>query len=342
MVTVVGSTTLDVLVGRLSRMPEREGDEFTDSSLVYTDSPTRLLLGGNGANTAYCLAHLGTDAHLSSAVGRDEAGDLLLGWLEEGGVSLSGVVRSKEAATSSTTVVTDGAGNRLSYHHHGSTGAFTADDLSRSMLDRSEALLVTGPSLLTGWRMEGIAEILRAAADRDLVTALDLGPAIGDPVVRSELAPVLPDVDLLFANAYELSVCTGREEREVSTSAARCLRTGAGSVVVKRGPEGAELYRPPAAGSADGRRSDDGAHPSIDAAGPAHRVDALPVEAASTVGAGDSFNAGFLHAYLGTGDPGRALEFANAYAARIVEGTRGTLAAREIGAHGPSDVKGLL
>lgn len=324
MITVVGSTTLDVLVGRVPRMPEREGDEFTTTSLVFTETPTRHLLGGNGGNSAYCLAQLGREAHLSSAVGTDLAGHVLLDWLAEGGVDLEGIVRTEESATSTTTVVTDEASNRLSYHHHGATGAFSLADLDRSLLRESEALLVTGPPLLSGWRMEGIREAVTTARDEEALTALDIGPAIGEPVTLDEFGPWLSDVDLLIANAHELTTCAGLADLQLAADA--LAGAGADRVIVKRGSEGASGFVRHATTGDAATRIDVG-------------VDA--VEAEHTVGAGDSFNAGLLHAYLTTGDLRSALEFAVRYAARIVEGGRGTLEAASVGTLDPEDPEAI-
>ena len=324
MITVVGSTTLDILVGRIPRTPEREGDEFTTSSLVFTESPTRHLLGGNGANTAYCLAQLGREAHLSSAVGTDLAADVLLDWLADADVHLEGIVQTEEFATSSTTVVTDQDSNRLSYHHHGATGAFSFADLDRSVLRASDALLVTGPSLLSGWRMEGIRSAILAARDADVLTALDVGPAIGEPVTLDEFGPWLSDVDLLIANAHEVTTCAGLTDLQLAADA--MAGGGADRVIVKRGSEGASAFvRHATTGDAATR---------ID-------VGVEAVAADHTVGAGDSFNAGLLHAYLATGDLRDALEFGARYAARVLEGGRGTLEAASIGTLDPEDPEAI-
>lgn len=329
MITVVGSSTLDILVSGLDAMPEREGDEFTTSNLVFTDSPARHLLGGNGANTAFCLGQLGRETALSSAVGSDEPGRMLLGWLDGAGVVTDHVVRSSDRATSTTTVLFDPAGHRLSFHHHGATGGFTVADVPDRLLADSRALLITGIPLLSGWRMDGVRSALEDARAAGTLTAVDWGPAIGDPVTLTEMRPALPEVDVLFTNRHELTVATGREQ--VGSALQDLHEAGAATVIVKRGPSGALLST-----SGEGvPRSPSSFSPPDPGSEPIVRVPGHGIDVEHTVGAGDSFNAAYLHALLDGETPSDALRFADAYAARIVSEGCGTLSAEAIGRADP-------
>ena len=88
---------------------------------------------------------------------------------------------------------------------------------------------------------------------------------------------------------------------------ARILDAGAGWAIIKQGSQGAALRR----------------------AGSAHStpIPSFKVEARFTVGAGDSFNAGFLFGLGQKWDEAQAVRFANATAALVVSAARGVLGA---------------
>lgn len=303
MFTVVGTTTLDVLVTAPEDIPGQEGDEFTTENLMFCGEPLRLLPGGNGANSAYVLASLGAPTVLCSAVGNDVPGRLLQNWLEEAGVNLSDVVEHPEKATSSTTVISDEHNNRQAFHHHGSSGTFGPENLSRRPASRDDVLLLTGYPLLVRWRSRDTIPLLEDARSADVVTALDIGPAIGKPVMLDELRPLLPHLDYLLCNAHEAFVCT--ESNTIENSSRKLRRAGARTVIIKRGPEGAAYL-------ADGASS-------------LKNVDGFSVDAQQTVGAGDSFNAGFLYARQHGYSLREGILFAHAVAALVVASGRGVL-----------------
>ena len=156
-------------------------------------------------NCAYALGKLGANVKLCSAVGDDDRlGRTVVEWLTADGVDLTGLIHSRQAATSTTTVITDQALNRLAFHHPGATNTFGLDDLPQNVLSQTRAVLLTGYSLLPAWRPEGALHLLTLARQSGTMTALDIGPAIGKPVKLVELLPLLPQVDYFLCNAHEL------------------------------------------------------------------------------------------------------------------------------------------
>ena len=307
MFLVIGSTTLDLIHGGFAQMPSARGDEFTVDSLVFCDDPVQMRFGGNGANSAYVLAKLGASVALGSAIGHDPAGDLLYQPLSAIGVDTHGLLRHPSAATSVTTVISDQAHNRLAFHHAGSSHAFAPADLPPILRQEATALLLASYTLFLRWRPHGFAELLRQVKQQGGITLLDIGPAIGRPATLAEITFLLPDVDYFVCNAHELDVCTGLDETDagLTQGMAQILAAGAGAVVIKQGAAGAMVQQ------------------STDAAPVA--VPGFPITVQGTVGAGDSFNAGFLYAVHQGQDAVVAARFANGVAALVVGAKQGVL-----------------
>jgi sugar/nucleoside kinase (ribokinase family) len=191
---------------------------------------------------------------------------------------------------------------------------YAPSDFPTNLLQPGGVLLASAYPLLPAWRPQGFAEVLAQARWAGMMTALDIGPAIGRPTALDELREMLPDVDYLLCNRHELAVCTGEETPAAGMAA--LAAAGAGCVVVKQGREGVSIRLP------DGK--------SISVPG-------FVVEARFTVGAGDAFNAGFLFALKQGQSIMGAATFANAVAARVVSAARGALGAASL-----AEVEALL
>lgn len=303
MFLVIGTLTADLLVFSPTPLAHLGGDGFRSSNLVFTDAPLAISMGGNGGNSAYVAAALGIPTALGGAVGQDLLGDALVRWLTERQVDLSGLWRSPTHATSSSTIVLTDAANQAVFHHLGSSAAASFDALPEALLGRAEVLLATSFPLLPQFRAGGFAAALGRVHKRGGVTGLDIGPAIGPPVTLAELRPLLADVDYLIGNSHELAVLTGAASWEEAAEA--LLAGGAGAVVIKQGEAGASLWR-----------ADERIH-----------APAFPVDVKISVGAGDSFNVGFLYGAAQGWPPERALRFGNGVAAQVMAHPQGIFGA---------------
>lgn len=299
MFVVLGTTTVDLYLTGLDRLPAFGGDEFTPASYAFLDNPLAMALGGNGANSAWVLATLGVPTALCSIIGNDTLGEIAAGWLSERGVRLEGLVRSKDFATACTAIAMDRMKHRLSLHHPGGSFSYSLNDVPLQLLARASTLLLTGYHLLKAFRPEGYRRALHAAKDGGAVTALDIGPIVEPALSMAELAPLLPSIDYLLGNAYELSVLFQADPGK--SSAAELFDAGLKALIIKRGPAGASLLTK---------------NSRLDCA-------ASTVAAELTVGAGDSFNAAFLYGAHRGWDAQRVLRFANALAAAVVASGRG-------------------
>lgn len=299
----IGSITADVFVSSPDSSIGRGADGFRTSNLVFTKRPPAFLMGGNGGNSAYVAASLGLPTGLCGAVGRDLLGRTLLDWLSSRGVDVDAVLRSETHATSSSIIITADPTSQIVFHHLGATAAVNPQHLPAPLLRQADVLLCSSFPLMTNLRPDGFAQALETTRSVGGLTALDVGPAIGEPVALDELAPLLSHVDYLIGNTHEIVTIT--EEQTYEAAAARLLATGARCVVVKRGQEGAYLNC--------------GNEPVA--------VPAFPVDARISVGAGDSFNVGFLYAIRRGWSVGEAVRFGNAVAALVVSSDRGVLGA---------------
>ncbi len=301
MIWVAGNIVADMFVSGMDRLPSHAGDEYVQGNVAFFPSAPVLTIGGNAGNTAYVLGTLGAPVTLFGALGDDAFGALAREWLARADVTLS-AIQVSSAATSTTVVATDTLLNRVAYHHAGANDDFSLREMPLPWLDQAKILFVTSYPICARMRdAQALAETLSAARAHGIVTALDIGPDIAAPLHIAEIAAALPHVDYLLANAHELSVLTHCLDLDVAIAAARAA--GVRCVVAKRGPLGARL---------------------VDQTG-ARDVAGFQVEAKFTVGAGDSFNAGFLFGLTHGWPLERAARFANATAALVVSGSQGVL-----------------
>jgi ribokinase len=302
MFVIIGTTTADLIVFCPAPFAHLSGDGFRANNLVFTDQPLTMLMGGNGGNSAYVLAGLGLSPVLCSAVGQDPLGDLLVRWLEGRQVNLAGLQRSDTYATSTSTILMPHAAEQAVFHHLGATQAISLAGLPEHFLTQAEVLLATSFSIVPQMRAAGFAQALAVTHQAGGLTALDIGPAIGQPVRLAELLPLLPHLDYLLANVHELAVLIGEADQEAATT--RLLEVGVKRVVIKQGLAGAAVR------GQGGVRVD---------------VPGFPVVSHISVGAGDSFNVGFLYGVKLGWSLEEAVRFGNAVAALVVSSECGVL-----------------
>ena len=301
MIVVTGNIVVDLHLSGMARLPAHGGDEYkVDNVAMVPDAPV-LTIGGNAGNAAYVSGTLGVPVAIFGALGDDEFGALARRWLGGRGVRMDSV-KTSARATSMTAGVTDIALNRVAYHHAGANDDFSLRELPASLLSEARALLVNAYPICAGLRdTAALAATFAAARAAGVITALDIGPAIGVPVVSPEIAAALPHLDYLLCNAHELAVFSGSADLYDGIAHARSL--GARCAVIKRGRLGAVI------GDDAGVRD----------------IPGIAVQARYTVGAGDSFDAGFLLGVMRGWPHDRAAQFGHAVAALVISGSSGVL-----------------
>lgn len=260
-------------------------------------------VAGAEANVAVGLARLRHRALYVGRVGDDGFGRAIVRRLRGEGVDVSGVVVDEERRTGLLIRERRALGpSEVLYYRAGSAG---------SALAPADIEAVTAAFIGAQWlHVTGITPALSDSAHEAVLRAIELARAShvrvsfdvnlrrrlwSDEQAATRLHPIAVGADLVFGDAGELAIVAGLAPSPDGLHAARALRTGgSGSVIIKRGADGATLV------------------------GEGAPVDAPAVAAArvvDTVGAGDAFCAGYLAALLDGLDAAAALRWGNACAA---------------------------
>jgi sugar/nucleoside kinase (ribokinase family) len=292
-VCVIGEINLDLILYGLPKTFEPEREILADGF--------RLTLGSSSAIFAHNLSALGTRVGMISKIGTDPLGKIALDRLVEGGVEISGVRTSSHTPTGVTVILAQPS-SRFILTYPGTMFELSYDDLDFDCIFSARHLHLSSFFLHRALRPR-IAEIFRAAKSKGLTTSLDTND---DPEDKwdNDLSEVLRSTDILFVNKREAEkiACTG----DIPSAVVK-LTEIAHLVVVKLGPHGAVARE----GSQE------------------WRCPGLAVDVIDMVGAGDSFDAGYIHRFLQGADQVACLRYANAAGAFSTTKEGGTEAFRD-------------
>ncbi len=287
-ILVAGEINADLVLSDVSPFPS------LGREVVVSES--KLVLGSASAICASGLARLGNRVSFSGMVGDDLFGRFCLDEMSRSGIGLDHILIDKGRTTGITVSISSGH-DRALVTCLGAIAEFAAEDVPESAFDGAAHLHVAGFFLQTRLR-DGIPELFRRARRRGLTTSLDSGH---DPAGewKSGLPDALKEADLFFPNQEEIRAITGRDDLEGAVREFDSAR-----VVVKLGPAGAAVLE----------------------GGSLVRAPAPSIDVVDTTGAGDSFDAGFLHAWLRKRSLSECLRYGVAAGSLSTRGLGGTKA----------------
>jgi sugar/nucleoside kinase (ribokinase family) len=229
-----------------------------------------MALGSASAICAMGLVRLGNTVSFLSRIGTDLWGSFCLEILERGGLDISKVIRDPRLKTG-VTVSISSSEDRALVTFLGAIAELDEQDIADAILKEFDHLHVSSYYLQQKLR-PGCGHLFKRARRLGLTTSLDPGY---DPSETwgPDLVETLEETDLFFPNELEVLAVTRTQTSEQSL---RALSNGRTLTVVKLGPQGCLAL-------------DDGQ---------LRHQPAFTVRPVDTTGAGDSFNAGFLHAWL--------------------------------------------
>lgn len=293
-VTIAGELNMDlILYGLPDEIPPER--EILGSGMQFT-------LGGSSSIAAHNLASLGNRVGFISCVGRDSLGDLSLSRLAEGGVNVEKVRRSDDGTGTGITVILQRKTWRNMLTYSGTIATLGFEDLDFSYLCDSRHFHFCSYYLQLGLLPRAV-ELLQRMKSAGLTVSLDTND---DPDNQwgHELMRALEYVDVFLPNASEAQRITGATTPDAALNqlAERipvvAIKLGAQGAIAQRGKERA-------------------------------RVSGLEVQFVDAVGAGDSFDAGFVHQFIRGADLLTCLKTGNAAGAFSTTRAGGTEAFRD-------------
>lgn len=290
-VLVVGELNADLIFNRINPLP-KVGKEVLAEQMTLT-------LGSSSAIFASNLSSLGSKVGFIGKVGKDHFGEFVLQSLNSKGVDTSLIKQSKALQTGATVVLNFGE-DRAMVTYPGAMKHLSIQDIQTEQLAQAQHLHFSSFFLQSGIQQE-VQQLFQQAKNLGLTTSFDTQ---WDPSEKWDLklSAILPFVDVFLPNETELLHLTGKNEL---TEAIDSVKEFSNTLVVKRGNRGSVswskgklLYQEPF----------------------------LNRDMVDAIGAGDSFNAGFIHKFIQKSDVEACQEYGNLIGAISTTAAGGTSA----------------
>jgi ribokinase len=286
-ICLIGNFCVDLIIRGVPHLPAW-GQEVAGDDYLLASS-------GQTTYTAFALRALGDPVAVIGCVGEDAWGSRIRDDLESRGVDAEGLETIAGGRTALTVAAVRPDGERAFVSDFACLNRAdeTVVDRGWRKVDPAQTVCLLGIFSWPGLSLIRTAALFRRMRTAGKVTMLDTGwdPGGWKPDTLDALRTLLAETTVFMPNRDEAAAITGSSEP--AEAARRLAMLGPELVVVKLGNQGSIGW------SADRVISQE----------------AVPVDVVDTVGAGDVFNAGFLHA-RGRGEPlERCLRFGAATAA---------------------------
>lgn len=262
-VLVVGELNVDLILNKL-KSDVVSGKETIAEKMDIT-------MGSSSAIFACNLAALGTDVSFCGKLGDDSMGKTVLDALCAKSVKTEHIIISETWETGITVAINQG-NNRAMVTYPGAMLLLTQNDILDEVLKHFDHLHVSSIFLQTGLK-HGLVTLLQRAKSFGLTTSVD--PQF-DPDEKwdVDLSAMLPWTDIFLPNETESYGLTHMNNMQ---EVIQFFKTSTNTVVIKCGEEGSWLVR----------------------GGNAHFQHAYKSQSfVDSIGAGDSFDAGFIYGFL--------------------------------------------
>jgi sugar/nucleoside kinase (ribokinase family) len=260
---VVGELNVDLILNKIESFPEIGKEKLADEMT--------LTLGSSAAIFASNLSSLGAKTAFLGKIGKDSFGDLVISSLKEKGVDTD-FIGVDESAKTGATIILNFDEDRAMVTHAGAMENLTVGEITDEQLNTAKHMHVSSIFLQPGLK-KNITDLFKRAKRLGLTTSLD---PQWDPAEKwnLELDKLLPYVDVFLPNEQEIIHLTNEINYE---KAVQKILEYANVIVVKRGNKGSVVY-----------------HKNL-----LSNITAfLNTNVVDAIGAGDSFDAGFIFKYV--------------------------------------------
>jgi len=290
----IGALNID-LIARVSRFP------VADEEVAVQD--LEISHGGSAANVAVGVSRLGYSSGFVGMVGSDQFGEMLIEDLKREGVDVSHLIRT-EGNSGLVFAVINPAGERILYSSTGVSSKFDRSLMPVDYIKGARFLHLT--SIIAEKAIDTLEFASSVACDNNIKVILDPGSMLAEKGCKA-LSGILGNCYLITPSQIEANMLTGLQGEDAGR---RLLEYGPKAVIITGGAEGCLLI------TKDLTRD----------------VPALRSKAVDTTGAGDSFAAGLISAFLENKGLEEATEFATLVASISVtrRGARTTPGREEI------------
>jgi sugar/nucleoside kinase (ribokinase family) len=272
-VIVVGELNVDIILNNIEDLPVI-GKEIMAGSMSVT-------LGSSSAIFASNLSSLGCRVAFIGKVGSDNFADVVLSSLQDKKVDTSHIIRSATLATGATIVLVYGQ-DRANVTYPGAMDDLRIEDIDFDFMSDARHMHFANCFMQPGIRKD-LVKLFRRAKELGLTTSLD---PQWDPEEKWDLPllELLPFVDVFLPNMAEFRALSGSSSVKEGLDR---LKHHANNIVIKNGSDGALGW--------------DCKEIIVQ---PAFRNDNV----IDCVGAGDSFDAGFIKDFIDNKPLNKCLE----------------------------------
>jgi sugar/nucleoside kinase (ribokinase family) len=291
-VIVVGELNVDLLLNKIDSFPEMGKEKIAGSM--------NMILGSSSAIFASNLSSLGAKVAFIGKTGDDSFADLVLESLQRKGVNTDMIIRDPALATGATIILNYGE-DRAMVTHPGAMDYLTIADVADESLLKARHLHFSSAFLQPGIKKD-LAQLFAKAKKLGLTTSLD---AQWDPAEKwdLDLKNIVPHVNVLLPNQKEAMYLTSA--KDIDEALGRFDALGCDIVAVKMDNQGSLVRK-------------NGKNNKLPAF--------LNKEVVDAIGAGDSYNAGFIFKYVQGKDLAECQRFANITGAINTTAAGGTTA----------------